>query len=194
MKKSDTNHSISMNIFHSNLFAILKKSVYSVSAVAKSTAEPENSNNLSVANNSAPCAFFIRNLHTPKESAVKFNGVFLSNERTFPKNRARGFLPMVACNGKGFALCCVPLIAVSQPVTRYRPKPENFSVVTSSKSSVELSAMIYLFKAVNRSDLRNTAKHYSDFPKYNVRINADTLAQARAKIAPFFVVLGVVYA
>ena len=194
MKKSETNHSISMNIFHRELFAILKKSVYSVSAVAKSADERQNSNNLSVANNSAPCAFFIRNLHTPKESAVKFNGVFLSNERTFPKNRARGFLPMVACNGKGVALCCVPLIAVSDPVTRYRPKASELQAVTSSKVSVELSAMIYLFKAVSRSDLRNTAKHYSDFPKYSVRINADSLADARAKIAPFFVVLGVVYA
>ena len=180
MKKSETNHSISMNIFHRELFAILKKSVYSVSAVAKSADEPENSNYLHMANNSVPCAFFIRKLHTPKETVMQ--------------NCISAFLSMVACSGKGFALCCVPYVAVSQPVTRYRPKPENFQAVTSSKLHMELFAMTYLFKAVNRSDLRNTAKHYSTFPKYTVRINADSLADARAKIAPFFVVLGVVYA
>ncbi len=182
------------NISQSKIFTKCGQISYSFSAVAKSTAEPENSNYLQLANNSAPCAFFIRSLHTPKESAVKFDCISSTHEMTQSKNGLARFLSMVACSGKGFALCCVPIVAVSQPVTRYRPKPENFSVVTSSTLQLELSAMIYLFKAVNRSDLRNTAKHYSAFPKYTVRINADTLAQARAKIAPFFVVLGVVYA
>lgn len=179
MKKTDVNHSISMNIFHCELFAILKKSVYSVSAAAKSADERDNSNYLHMANNSAPCAFFIRKLYTPKETVMQ--------------NCISAFLSMVACSGKGFALCCVPYVAVCHPVTRYRPSVTT-QAVTSLKLHMELSAMIYLFKAVSRSDLRNTAKHYSDFPKYNVCINADSLADARAKIAPFFVVLGVVYA
>lgn len=174
MKLINAEYSTYSNIFHDVFIEKTPKTNYSCSVVAKSTAEPRNSNNLHMANNSAPCAFFIRSLHTPKERLAR--------------------LSMVACNGKGFALCCVPYVAVFEPVTRYRPKPRNFSVVTSLKLHMELSAMIYLFKAVNRSDLRNTAKHYSTFPKYTVRINADTLAQARAKIAPFFVVLGVVYA
>ncbi|OZN24896.1 hypothetical protein CFY87_06075 [Actinobacillus seminis] len=85
---------------------------YFNNALAKSSAEPGNSNNLSLANNSAPCAFFVRSLRTPKENNKHIQRVI--------------FLSMVACSGKGFALCCVPVIAVFQPVTRYRPKPGNF--------------------------------------------------------------------
>ncbi|MDY4478593.1 MAG: ash family protein [[Pasteurella] aerogenes] len=194
MNLNHTNYKQYENISQLKIFTKCGEISYSFSAVAKSTAEPGNSNYLLMANNSAPCAFFIRGLHTPKESAVKFDCISSTYEMARSKFGLSEFLSMVACSGKGFALCCVPLVAVFQPVTRYRPKPGNFRVVTSSKLLMELSAMIYLFKAVNRSDLRNTAKHYSAFPKYTVRINADTLAQARAKIAPFFVVLGVVYA
>ncbi|MDD7568738.1 MAG: ash family protein [[Actinobacillus] rossii] len=194
MNLNHANYKQYENISQLKIFTKCGEIFYSFHALAKSKAERQNSNNLSVANNSAPCAFFIRGLHTPKKSAVKFDCISSTYEMTRSKFGLIKFLSMVACGGKGFALCCVPLIAVSDPVTRYRPKASELQAVTSSKSSVELSAMIYLFKAVNRSDLRNTAKHYSAFPKYTVRINADTLVQARAKIAPFFVVLGVVYA
>ncbi len=88
------------------------KAFYPDNVVAKSITEPENSNDLSVANTSTPFyyrAFFVRSIRTPKENALSV------------------VLSMVACNGKGIALCCVPLIAVSQPVTRYRPNPEKFS-------------------------------------------------------------------
>lgn len=194
MKLTNAEYSTLLNIFHNDFIEKTPKAIYSCAVVAKSTAERQNSNNLLVANNSAPCAFFIRGLHTPKENAVKFDCISSTYEMTRSKFGLIKFLSMVACNGKGFALCCVPQVAVSDPVTRYRPKASELQAVTSNYILVELSAMIYLFKAVNRSDLRNTAKHYSAFPKYTVRINADTLAQARAKIAPFFVVLGVVYA
>lgn len=194
MNLNHANYKRYENISQLKIFTKCGEIFYSFHAVTKSTAERQNSNNLLMANNSAPCAFFIRGLHTPKESAVKFDSISSTYEINQSKFGLIKFLSMVACNGKGFALCCVPLVAVSDPVTRYRPKASELQAVTSSKSLMELSAMIYLFKAVNRSDLRNTAKHYSAFPKYTVRINADTLAQARAKIAPFFVVLGVVYA
>lgn len=194
MKLTNAEYSTLLNIFHDVFIEKTPKAIYSCTVVAKSTTERQNSNNLLMANNSAPCAFFIRGLHTPKESAVKFDSISSTYEINQSKFGLIKFLSMVACNGKGFALCCVPLVAVSDPVTRYRPKASELQAVTSSKLLMELSAMVYLFKAVNRSDLRNTAKHYSAFPKYTVRINADTLAQARAKIAPFFVVLGVVYA
>lgn len=194
MKLTNAEYSTLLNIFHNDFIEKTPKAIYSCAVVAKSTAERQNSNNLQLANNSAPCAFFIRGLHTPKESAVKFDCISSTYEMTRSKFGLSEFLSMVACNGKGFALCCVPIVAVSDPVTRYRPKASELQAVTSSTLQLELSAMIYLFKAVNRSDLRNTAKHYSTFPKYTVRITADTLAQARAKVAPFFVVLGVVYA
>ncbi|MDY4505711.1 MAG: ash family protein [[Actinobacillus] rossii] len=196
MKLTNTEYSTLLNIFHDVFIEKTPKAIYSCAVVAKSTAERQNSNYLHTANSSTPLnrAFFVRSLRTPKESAVKFDSISSTYEINQSKFGLIKFLSMVACNGKGFALCCVPYVAVSDPVTRYRPKASELQAVTSSKFHTELLAMIYLFKAVNRSDLRNTAKHYSAFPKYTVRINADTLAQARAKIAPFFVVLGVVYA
>ncbi|MDY5106607.1 MAG: ash family protein [Actinobacillus minor] len=146
------------------------------SVVAKSTTEPGNSNDLSVANTSTPFyyrAFFVRSTRTPKERLER--------------------LSMVACNGKGIALCCVPLIAVFQPVTRYRPNPGKFSG-SLHKYSVELSAMIYLFKAVSRRDLRNTSKPIHAFPCYTLRIKAESLEQAKSIVCPLFAVMGVVYA
>ena len=95
------------------------------SVVAKSTTEPENSNDLQLANTSTPFyyrAFFVRSTRTPKENALSV------------------VLSMVACNGKGIALCCVPIVAVSQPVTRYRPNPEKFS---GSPSKITIGAISY---------------------------------------------------
>ncbi|MEG9482154.1 ash family protein [Mannheimia sp. HC-2023] len=164
--------------------------------VAKSTAEPENSNYLHTANSSTPLnrAFFVRSTRTPKE----YPELHESREYQFTPNEFNQLnfervksLSMVACNGKGFALCCVPYVAVSQPVTRYRPKPENFRAVTSSKFHTELSAMIYLFKAVSRLDLRKTQKPFTSFPHYTLKVKADSVEQAQAKISRLFAVLSV---
>lgn len=118
--------------------------------VAKSTAEPENSNYLLMANiTSTPLirAFFVRSTRTPKE----YPELHESREYQFTPNEFNQLnfervksLSMVACNGKGFALCCVPLVAVSQPVTRYRPKPENFQAVTSSNLLMEFQKCYFL--------------------------------------------------
>ncbi|MFZ7316355.1 ash family protein [Avibacterium avium] len=136
--------------------------------------EPENSNDISVAYSNTPinACFFMRSTNTPKERLKM------------------ACSSMVACYGKGFALCCVPLIAVSQPVTRYRPSLRTFAV-TSQHLFSGVTAMLYLFKAVSRSDLRNTRKLISSFPRYTVRINADSIEQATAQVAPFFVILEV---
>ncbi|MCW9698146.1 ash family protein [Avibacterium sp. 20-129] len=151
---------------------------YIENAFEKSKAEPGNSNDISVAYSNTPinACFFMRSTNTPKESVMQIC--------------TTAFLSMVACYGKGFALCCVPLIAVFQPVTRYRPSLETLAV-TSKHLFSGVTAMIYLFKAVSRSDLRNTKKHLSSFPRYTVRINADSIEQATAQVAPFFVILGV---
>ncbi|MDY3124500.1 MAG: ash family protein [[Actinobacillus] rossii] len=164
------------NISQLKIFTKCGEISYSFSAVAKSTAERGNSNNEHMANSSTPLnrAFFVRSIRTPKENALSV------------------VLSMVERIGQRLIVGCFPCVAVFHPDTFYRQAWK--LAVVPEKYHMELLAMIYLFKAVNRSDLRNTAKHYSTFPKYIVRINADTLAQARAKIAPFFVVLGVVYA
>ncbi len=145
--------------------------------VAQSTTERGNSNILQLANKSTPNnrAIFVCSTRAPKE---RLNMACSS---------------MVACNGKGFALCYVPIVVVFHPVTRYRPNRGKFSG-SLQKLQLELSAMIYLFKAVSRLDLRNTSKPISSFPCYTVRIQANSLEQAKAKVCPFFAVKEVVYA
>ncbi|MDO9984394.1 host cell division inhibitor Icd-like protein, partial [Glaesserella parasuis] len=143
-----------------SLYKMLSE-IYSAHVVAKSTTEPENSNDLYLANSTPQACFFIRSTRTPKEN-------------TAPKNRESGFLSMVACNGKGFALCCVPSIAVSQPVTRYRPNPEKFSG-SLHKSYLELLAMIYKFLCLNRT------KH--TYNQETLYIQADSEEQARLQLS-----------
>ncbi|NBI13751.1 hypothetical protein GVX81_09060 [[Haemophilus] felis] len=92
----------------------------------KTTAEPENSNNKTLANSSTPNrAFFIRSTRTPKARLER--------------------LSMVACNRKGSALCCVPMFAVSQPVTRYRQTLRSRAVAL--KSNIGATAKM-LFKFI----------------------------------------------
>ncbi|WP_017805257.1 ash family protein [Avibacterium paragallinarum] len=139
------------------------------------SAEPRNSNDKTLAYSNTPinACFFMRSTNTPKERLKM------------------ACSSMVACYGKGFALCCVPMFAVFEPVTRYRPKASKLQAVTSKIINIGVTAMLYLFKAVSRSDLRNTKKHFSLFPRYTVRINADSIEQATAQVAPFFVILEV---
>ncbi|WP_386692880.1 MULTISPECIES: ash family protein [unclassified Lonepinella] len=164
-------------------------------ALAKSSAEPRNSNDLSVANDSTPIyhrAFFVRSIRTPEENnGTNFGPVgTLSNEVAKLKFEPSNFLSMVACNGKGLALCCVPLIAVFEPVTRYRPKASKLQAVTSTKrSSVELSAMIYLFLGIHRQNLGNTSLSVQRLPKARIVIQADNESTARAKIAKDYCLL-----
>ncbi len=143
-------------------------------ATANSVAEPGNSNDKTLADKCTPinACFFMRSTNTPKERLKM------------------ACSSMVACYGKGFALCCVPMFAVFQPVTRYRQSLETFAV-TSKIINIGVTAMLYLFKAVSRSDLRNTRKLISSFPRYTVRINADSIEQATAQVAPYFVILEV---
>ncbi|OOF42844.1 hypothetical protein BKK51_12395 [Rodentibacter trehalosifermentans] len=134
----------------------------------KTTAEPQNSNYLSLAHSTPQACFFMRGLHTPKERLESLE----LQER----------LSMVACNGKGFALCCVPVIAVSEPVTRYRPKPQNFQAVTLEKSFTGVTQMYqFIFAAIRRTDLTNHIQ--------KIRINADSEQQARAILAREFVLI-----
>lgn len=122
-----------------------QKSAIFRNARAKSRAEPENSTNLSVANSTPNRAFFVRSFRTPQRTPEALRG----SERH----------SMVACGGKGFALCCIPLIAVSQPVTRYRPNPEKFSG-NPDLISVEIAVM--LFKFLTGSRLKITIRANSE--------------------------------
>ena len=118
----------------------------------KTTAEPGNSNKLSVAQSTPKACFFMRKLHTPKERPER--------------------LSMVACNGKGYALCCVPLIAVFQPVTRYRQNLENLAVTLKNLFSGVTQMYQFIFA------LMRTPKH-----SLKIRILADNEHQARARFS-----------
>ncbi|MDW0618289.1 ash family protein [Mannheimia haemolytica] len=152
---------------------------YYAHAVAKSAAEPGNSNNLYLANKSTPFnrAIFVCSTRTPKET-------------TQLKIQPSEFLSMVACNGKGspFAVFQVSqfsslLHATAQTLESLAVAPQNLYL--------ELSAMIYLFKAVSRLDLRKTQKPFTSFPHYTLKVKADSVEQAQAKISRLFAVLSV---
>ncbi|HDZ6746245.1 TPA: ash family protein [Mannheimia haemolytica] len=152
---------------------------YYAHAVAKTTAEPGNSNNLYLANKSTPFnrAIFVCSTRTPKET-------------TQLKIQPSEFLSMVACNGKGspFAVFQVSqfsslLHATAQTLESLAVAPQNLYL--------ELSAMIYLFKAVSRLDLRKTQKPFTSFPHYTLKVKADSVEQAQAKISRLFAVLSV---
>ncbi|QGM81677.1 hypothetical protein A6A10_04455 [Otariodibacter oris] len=156
-KKCEQNHFTNwLNLFYSNY------------ALAKSNAEPGNSNYKSTANSSTPLtrAFFVCSTRTPK--------IDLSTDSLFS---------MVACNGKGFALCCVPLIAVFQPVTRYRPRLETLAV-TLDKIINGVTTMIYQFLGISR-------QHYDKTKAEQIRILAENETQARAFKAREYVLIPV---
>ncbi|WP_424765369.1 host cell division inhibitor Icd-like protein [Necropsobacter rosorum] len=135
--------------------------IYSACAVKKSATEPGNSNNLSLAHSTPKACFFMRDLHTPKERLAR--------------------LSMVACSGKGFALCCVPVIAVFQPVTRYRPSLETLAVTLENLFTGVTQMYQFIFAAIRRTDLTNQIQ--------KIRINADSETQARAILAREFVLI-----
>ncbi len=138
---------------------------------AKSLTEPGNSNDLHMANSGTPFnrAFFVRSLRTPQERPEPLEGL----ERH----------SMVACSGKGFALCCVPCVAVFQPVARYRPQAWKLQAVTSLKFlHMGLIAMIYQFLGVSR-------QHYDHTKAEQIRIQADNEQQARAYLARNYVLI-----
>ncbi|WGE57669.1 ash family protein [Actinobacillus equuli] len=162
-----------------NCFTSLANKVYAILAFAKSEAERGNSNLYLLANiTSTPKnrAIFVCGLNTPKE---RLNMACSS---------------MVAFSGQRLIVGCFPVEAVFHPAKRYRPTPWKVLAIVPQYLLLELSAMIYLFKAVSRLDLRNTSKPISSFPCYTVRIKANSLEQAKAKVCPFFAVKEVVYA
>ncbi|MWQ14898.1 hypothetical protein GHJ01_07840 [Glaesserella parasuis] len=142
------------------LLTTQKHSPYAIHAFAKSEAEPRNSNR-HMANNSTPLtrAFFIRCTRTPKENALSV------------------LLSMVACSGKGFALCCVPYVAVFEPVARYRPISLETEAIAPINLHMELSAM-KRFAFTYVCVLRNT----DTYTTQTVRLIANSETEARLQL------------
>ncbi|HGO5822481.1 TPA: ash family protein [Mannheimia haemolytica] len=154
---------------------LLKSAIlrYYALAVAKSAAERGNSNISQTANSSTPFnrAFFVCSLRTPKENALSV------------------LLSMVGRNGQRLIVGCIPFEAVFHPVMLYRQAWK--LAVVPQQFQTELSSMIYLFKAVSRLDLRKTQKPFTSFPHYTLKVQADSVEQAQAKISRLFAVLSV---
>ncbi|WP_279571632.1 host cell division inhibitor Icd-like protein [Volucribacter amazonae] len=128
----------------------------------KTIAEPGNSNDKSVANSTPQACFFIRSIRTPQARQWRHS--------------------MVAYSGKGFALCCEPLIAVFQPVMRYRPQAWKLQAVTSENLLSGVTKMIYQFLGVSR-------QHYDPTQAEQIRILAESENQARAYLARDYVLI-----
>lgn len=130
-------------------------------AVAKSTAEPENSNYLYTAQNTPIACFFMRSAHAPQKRLARPS--------------------MVACSGKGFALCCFPCMTVSQPVTRYRPSLRTLAVTSNQFLHGVTQMYQFIFAGIRRTDLTNRIQ--------KIRIIADNELTARKAFAKEFILI-----
>ena len=141
-----------------------------VHALAKSKASREKLNYLSQANDSTPFnrAFFVRNIRTPKEYA------------DFVFNLNPIILSMVERNGPSLT-GCFPVMAVSHPVTFYRPTVRSLAVVPENLTLESTQMYQFIFAAIRRTDLTNHIQ--------KIRITADTEQAARAKFARDFVLV-----
>lgn len=137
--------------------------------------------------NSAPIrAFFVRSVYAPIQYSLFSDSLF----------------SMVAHNGKGFALCRFPLIAVFDPVMCYRQIVESFAVA-SQKLSKDTADMIYKFLCVNRThphfNLCIQTIHANTEESARLSLNADfrhlvTVAKINPKFNRTLAMKGGIYA
>ena len=140
-----------------------------VHALAKSKVSREKLN-LYKANDSTPFnrAFFVRNIRTPKEYAdfvLHINPIILSMvERNEPSMTG-----------------CLPCMAVSHPVTFYRPTVRSLAVDSENLYKESTQMYQFIFAAIRRTDLTNHIQ--------KIRITADIEQAARAQFARDFVLV-----
>ena len=125
--------------------------------------------NLYLANDSTPFnrAFFVRNIRTPKE----FADFVLSNLKIHS---------MVERDRQSLT-GCLPMLAVSHPVTFYRPTVRSLAVVPENLTLETTQMYQFIFAAIRRTDLTNHIQ--------KIRITADTEQAARAQFARDFVLV-----
>jgi len=140
-----------------------------VHALAKSKVSREKLN-LYKANDSTPFnrAFFVRNIRTPKEYA------------DFVFNLNPIILSMVERNGPSLT-GCLPCMAVSHPVTFYRPTVRSLAVDSENLYKESTQMYQFIFAAIRRTDLTNHIQ--------KICITADTEQAARAQFARDFVLV-----
>lgn len=157
-------------------------------ALAKSRASRDKLN-LQMADSSTPvltCAFFVRSVYAPIQCSLFSDSLF----------------SMVVHNGKGFALCRFPLIAVFHPVTCYRPTVESLAVVPENNQK-DTAEMIYKFLCVNRThphfNLCIQTIHANTEESERLSLNADfrhlvTVAKINPKFNRTLAMKGGIYA
>lgn len=129
---------------------------YPFLVVAKSTAEPQNSYDLTLANDSTPLtrAFFVRSLRTPQERLELQE----SPER----------LSMVGRNGKGSPFAASQCLQFLSPLRSTAQTLRSLAVV-SKKLTLELSKMLFKFLLLGEKRL-------------TVRIRAKSETEARQRL------------
>ena len=174
MNLIDLNYSIDEIIFNSNNKKSALQSAVNFGIIPaqsqKTTASREKLNYLSQANDSTPLnrAFFVRNIRTPKEYA------------DFVFNLNPIILSMVERNGPSLT-GCFPVMAVSHPVTFYRPTVRSLAVDSENLSQESTQMYQFIFAAIRRTDLSNQIQ--------KIRIITETEQAARAKFARDFVLV-----
>ncbi len=88
---------------------------------------------------------------------------------------------MVERNGQPFAVDCFPLVAVSHPVTFYRPTVRSLAVVPEKLLKETTQMKQFIFAAIRRTDLSNRIQ--------KIRINAETEQDARVQFAREFILV-----
>ena len=128
-----------------------------VHVLAKSKASREKLNYLQLANDSTPFnrAFFVRNIRTPKEFA------------DFVFNLNPIILSMVERNGPSLT-GCFPIVAVSHPVTFYRPTVRSLAVDSENLTLESTQMYQFIFALICA-------------PQLKIRLLADNEQQARSR-------------
>ena len=161
MNLINLNHSIDEIIFNSNnKKSALQRAVNFGIIPAqskKTTASREKLNYLSQANDSTPQnrAFFVRNIRTPNEYA------------DFVFNLNPIILSMVERNGPSLT-GCFPVMAVSHPVTFYRPTVRSLAVDSENLSQESTQMYQFIFALIRA-------------PQIKIRLLADNEQQARSR-------------
>ncbi|RDF00234.1 host cell division inhibitor Icd-like protein [Aggregatibacter aphrophilus] len=160
---------IQIKEIHNNHFTKCGQICDYVHVLAKSKTSREKLNHLTLANDSTPFnrAFFVRNIRTPKE----FADFVLSNLKIHS---------MVERDRQSLT-GCLPMLAVSHPVTFYRPTVRSLAVVPENLTLETTQMYQFIFAAIRRTDLTNQIQ--------KIRITADTEQAARAQFARDFVLV-----
>jgi hypothetical protein len=111
--------------------------------------------------------FFVRNIRTPQE----FADFVLSNLKIHS---------MVERDRQSLT-GCPPDVAVSHPVTFYRPTVRSLAVDSKNQHQESTQMYQFIFAAIRRTDLSNHLQ--------KIRITADSECNARAKLASEFVLV-----